>query len=240
MNDTATYVYAATTAAQRPSVTGVCGGQIRFVGTDLRAAVSTVPLTEFSADALHRNLENMRWLESTARSHNRVVATIAETGPVVPLALCTVYRDDDRVMQLLRERRPDFQAALDHTAGRREWGVKITGPGKTTQDPVDDGGPMPGTAYLQRRRAQRADHDRIQRETMEQAEAAHTALCRFTADSKRYQVREPNVVLSATHLIDTDREPELFRQVEALRGRGLQIRLTGPWAPYSFSTLEKQ
>lgn len=240
MNDTATYVYAATTAAERPAVTGLCGDRIRLVGTDLRAAVSTVPLTEFSADALRRNLENMQWLESAARSHHKVVAAVAEIGPVVPLALCTVYRDDDRVLDVLRERRADFQAALEHTAGRREWGVKILSPQTTNPTPVGGGSNSPGTAYLQRRRAERADRDRIQRESADRADAAHTALCRLAADSRRYQPREPNVMLNAAHLVDVDKEPELFGLIDELRDGGMEIRLTGPWAPYSFSTLEKQ
>lgn len=239
MSDTATYVYAATTMAEEPAVEGVAGEPIRFVGTDLRAAVSTVPLAEFSADALRRNLENLQWLESTARSHHRVVAAIAEIGPVVPLALCTVYRDDDRVADLLRERSADFRAAFEHTAGRREWGVKILGSGTITAPRPADNGTSPGTAYLQRRRAERADRARARAETAERADAAHAALCRLSADSRRYQAREQDVVLSSAHLVDLDREAELFALVEEFRGAGLDIRLTGPWAPYSFSTLEK-
>ena len=44
----------------------------------------------------------------------------------MPLRLCTLYAGEDGVREMLAGERDAFAAALDHLAGRQEWGVKVT------------------------------------------------------------------------------------------------------------------
>jgi hypothetical protein len=78
--DTATYLYAITSAtgdltlADLKGLTGVGGGPVRsVVHEDLLALVGTVPQEAFGEAALRRNLEDLAWLEATARAHHAVV-----------------------------------------------------------------------------------------------------------------------------------------------------------------------
>ena len=76
---------------------GVGGGRVRAVAAaGLTAIAGDVSLAEFGEAALRRNLENLAWLEATARAHHQVIETVAGEGPVVPMRLATVYRDDAR------------------------------------------------------------------------------------------------------------------------------------------------
>ncbi|GAA0670245.1 hypothetical protein GCM10009548_43810 [Streptomyces malaysiensis subsp. malaysiensis] len=120
------------------AVRGVADEQVGLVETgDLAAAVGPVPAEEFEEDALRAGLERLPRLAALARGHHGVVAALAPLGAVLPLRLATVYRDEDRVRQILQERRDQFLPLLERLAGHVEWGVKVyTDPGDP-RDPVD-------------------------------------------------------------------------------------------------------
>ncbi|WP_223864559.1 MULTISPECIES: GvpL/GvpF family gas vesicle protein [unclassified Streptomyces] len=144
---------------------GVADEQVGLVETgDLAAAVGPVPAEEFEEGALKAGLEELPRLEALARGHHGVVAGLAPLGAVLPLRLATVYRDEDRVRQVLQERRDQFLPLLERLAGHVEWGVKVY------TDPTDSlardaavpagatGGEdalSPGRAYLAARRRRR-------------------------------------------------------------------------------------
>ncbi|ATL86507.1 GvpL/GvpF family gas vesicle protein [Streptomyces malaysiensis] len=117
------------------AVRGVADEQVGLVETgDLAAAVGPVPAEEFEENALRADLERLPRLAALARGHHGVVAALAPLGAVLPLRLATVYRDEDRVRQILQERRDQFLPLLERLAGHVEWGVKVyTDPG----DPGD-------------------------------------------------------------------------------------------------------
>src|SRR5436305_1866120 len=77
------------------------------------------------AEAMRQSVEDLQWLENNARTHEYVLDSIRERATVVPMRLCTIYRTEDSVREMLA-REGDFLAdALTRLAGRTEWGVKI-------------------------------------------------------------------------------------------------------------------
>ncbi|MFI6824467.1 GvpL/GvpF family gas vesicle protein [Micromonospora sp. NPDC050187] len=145
---------ASVTGALAP-VTGLADTPVRVVrGSGLAAVFSAVPLDEYGEQPLRRNLEDLVWLERTARAHHRVVDVLARTGPVVPARLATVHTDERRLAGLLHDRRADLTATLARLAGHQEWGVKgyvlPGGPapdgGGSTTPPADVGGAEDPTA----------------------------------------------------------------------------------------------
>ena len=104
---------------------GVGGGPVRPVeAAGLIAVVEDVGLDQYGESALRRNLEDLAWLEATARAHHRVIAAAGQLAPVVPMGLASVYADDAGVSTMLAERGGDFRQALRRIGTRREWGVK--------------------------------------------------------------------------------------------------------------------
>ncbi|TLS42704.1 gas vesicle protein, partial [Streptomyces montanus] len=149
---------------------GVAGERIRLLGSadpssELAAAVGPVPAADFDEQPLKAHLEDLRWLESTARAHHAVVAALAGLGAtVLPLRLATVYLDEDRVRQTLDDRRDDFLPLLDRLTGHVELGVKVyAAPDAASPDPRPGPDPAaapaadlnPGRAYLAGRRRMR-------------------------------------------------------------------------------------
>lgn len=254
MADSVVYLYAVTDAvpAGEPvdehALAGVDGVPVRrVVSGDLAAVVSSVDPTRFSEEVLRHSLEDLQWLERIARAHNAVVTAVARSGPVAPVRLATVYLDDENVHRLLDERATEFTAALDRIRGRAEWGVKgfaARTQGDTSPQVTEES--KPGTAYLMRRRAERDRAARGLQDAAEAAEAVHRAMSAVAVASRRYQPQDPRLsgrreemVLNVAYLVDEAGAEILRRLIERQQGENLRLELTGPWAPYSFATLEE-
>jgi hypothetical protein len=159
VTETATYLYAVgrRSGSGRP-VEGL-GLQDELVRPiehrDLVAVVSTVRLDEFSESALRRNLEDLQWLERTARRHDDVVRAAAEVmTAIAPFRLATICHSDDGVHERVDTLYDDLSHALDRIEGRSEWSVKVFGTVQPAGTRRPAGGEQSGLAYLERRRAE--------------------------------------------------------------------------------------
>ncbi|MEU0040591.1 GvpL/GvpF family gas vesicle protein [Streptomyces sp. NPDC006333] len=258
MPEVVTYTYAVVYPAEDlggalSGVQGVAGAPVRLVPevpTDApTAAVSSVPSQDFQEDALRHHLEDLNWLESVARAHHHVIEILAEHTTVLPLRLATVYMDDKRVAETLREDTDVFSKALTHLAGHLEWGVKIyVEPHPESQDagaPTADG-LSPGRAYLHVRRSQRLSRDEsyeVARQAAERVEAIGGAMA---AGHVRHRVQQGELsvgtgenVVNDAYLLARDVAADFrARILDAARDLpDVRIDVTGPWAPYSFADL---
>ncbi|GII42473.1 GvpL/GvpF family gas vesicle protein [Planotetraspora phitsanulokensis] len=275
MTESGIYLYAVTSEAGDAclSVRGVLGEPVRKIGVgDLAAYVSTVPLDQFGEEPLARLLEDLDWVGEVARAHHRVVEAVAEAGPTAPVRLVTVYSGEEQVRELLERRHDDFLAVLSRVAGRREWGVKayvdpeaasrMAGGGTAGGDasarreaPAGRTGAGPGTAYLQRRKANLHNREDLWRHAVAWAERLHAALGEVAVAGRRHRPQDPQLsgrkewmVLNGAYLVEEDRSAEFAAAVAAFReaatesgtgaGPGMDVELTGPWAPYSFTAVE--
>jgi hypothetical protein len=250
MADTLVYLYAIRDAADAQDlvITGVEGAPVRHVAADdLDAVVSSVDAARFSEEALRRSLEDLLWLEKTARAHHAVVASAALSGPVAPVRLATVYLDDENVRVLLRERAAAFRGALDRIRGRTEWGVKAfaVAADDAGEPPETTDSATPGTSYLMRRKAERDRAAMGLQTAVDAAEAVHREISAVAVASRRYPPQDPrltghreDMVLNAAYLVDEAGASAVRRLVEDREVRAIRLELTGPWAPYSFATLE--
>jgi hypothetical protein len=260
MADSATYLYAIThDAGDAPlaGLTGIAGSDVRGLAqAGLRAYVSTVPLDEFGEESLRRNLEDLPWLEATARAHHGVVDAVARTTPTAPVRLVTVYRNDEHVRHMLEERAEEFETVLARVHGRSEWGVKVyvtperpaqqAPPGdRNDKDEKGRARENPGTAYLKRRQSSLRSRENLQRRVLARAEHIDRTLTALAVASRRHVPQDPQLsgrkewmVLNNAYLIDEDRADEFTAAAESLRDSDLDLQVTGPWAPYSFATLE--
>jgi hypothetical protein len=248
--DRSVYVYAVGEAGLvLPELAGVDGTPVLEVREGaLAAVVSPVDPVRFGEEALRRNLEDLQWLEATARAHHSVIATVGAENLVAPLRMATIYVDESGVRTLLRERADEFTAALDRIRGRTEWGVKafaLTGPA-AEPEPEPEPADRPGTAYLMRRRAARDAATTGRRRAVDAAEELHRELAGHAVASRRYPPQDPRLtgyreemLLNVAYLVEQE-DAERFQEfVESRASDAVRLELTGPWAPYSFATLEE-
>ncbi|MFH8369552.1 GvpL/GvpF family gas vesicle protein [Streptomyces sp. NPDC018031] len=233
-------------------VRGVAAAPVTLVHSGgVAAAVSTVPEADFHEAALKGHLEDLDWLETTARAHHFVIETLAAHTTVLPLRLATVYLDHARVREMLAEREEDFTAMLARLTDMVEWGVKIYAEAATAPPAAPASAtsaaesPDPGRAYLARRRHQhRAREDAWQ--TAEEAVRRIDEQARGLAlDRARHRVQQTPPGGGAGENVANDAYlvpgplAEEFRERMARAADGLpgvRVEVTGPWAPYSFAT----
>ena len=135
-------------------------------------------------------------------------------------------------------------------AGRAEWGVQARlepGGGASARRARAAArqattGLSPGTRFLELRRRQRDTARGLTRGARAAATSVYRALARH-ADAARQRPPvsvdgRPALLLDAAYLVRATRAARFRQAVRAqaaqAAGRGLHVRLTGPWPPYSF------
>lgn len=247
-------------AAQRAQealaeVPGVAGAPVILVRSGaVAAAVSAVPGEEFSEAALKARLENLDWLEATARSHHLVIETLAARTTVLPLRLATVYLDDSRVERMLSERQEAFTALLDRFDDHVEWGVKVYAEIAAPAEPVRPAQPAAparsaqsdaGRAYLRRRRQHRQAREDTRRTAEEAVRRTEEQARGLAVERARHRPQEGTLAHVPGENIANDAYLVPRRLAKEFRDRmlhaaddlpGVRVEVTGPWAPYSFTT----
>jgi hypothetical protein len=253
MSEHSVYLYAVGDAAMAGSavlgeIAGVDGADVRAVVEGrLTAIVSSVNREGFSEDTIRNRLEDLDWLEKLARAHHEVVDHIARRHPVAPVRMATVYLEDAGVRDLLRARRAELAETLDRVRGRAEWGVKgYAAPAAETAQsgPEAAASDKPGTSYLMRRRAERNRGAQRRERIAATAEKLHQELAGLAVDSRVYPPQDPRLtgrrdemIINAAYLVDDAGAALLAERVDEWADAELRLELTGPWAPYSFTSL---
>ena len=195
----------------------------------------------------------MRDLDAVSRcavAHSAVIAHCARRHPVLPFRLLTLFSSDDRALAQVRRRRVAIARRLAGVAGRAEWGVQArleAGDGaaarrERTAARRETAGLSPGTRFLELRRRQREAARGITGGARAAATSLHRALARH-ADAARQRAPvsadgRPALLLDAAYLVPATRAARFRQAVRAQAAqaadKGLHVRLTGPWPPYSF------
>ncbi|MET4921042.1 GvpL/GvpF family gas vesicle protein [Streptomyces sp. PSRA5] len=261
----ATYVFAVCRSDHRGSLDSARGhaggGPLRRLTLgSLCAIVQDVPAAEFSEAALRERLGDAAELERCARAHHGVVTAAAAGGPAVPMPLATLYLGDERVHAAIGENQERFRLALDRVTGRAEWAVKVhltqTGttarsaapgtPEGTAPGPGPGPGQVSGRAYLDRLRSRQHLREQHRESALSAAERVDVAVRELAVGTVPRRPHGPEVtgkdrtqIMNTAYLIAEDRSAELAATIGRLRAspefNGVEIDISGPWAPYSFT-----
>lgn len=262
MGEVGSYLYAVCRDLAQPdldAVRGLQGQPLRVLEhRGLVAVVSDVDLEEFGEAGLRDNLQDLRWLEEVARTHDAVVFAAASSAPTAPLRLATICLTDDGVRERLDRWRDPLVETLEQVAGRQEWSVKAfvvpadsgaQHPETTVRGTGTGAAPGAGAAYLRRRREEttQAERDLVAAEHL--ADALHASLCaqaaaglRLAVQDQRLSGHQGTMILNGAYLVDEDETAGFRDAVEALGQAhpAARVELNGPWPAYSFVTVGEQ
>lgn len=254
---TATYVYCVVRAAGPPELRasprglpGASRPRAIDAGPGLWLIVADVPLSRYGETALPRVLRDPGAVSRCAVAHSAVIAHCARRWPVLPLRLLTLFSSDERALGQVRRRLRAIDRRLTHVAGRAEWGVhvRLAPAGRRAAQKARaaarraTAGLGPGTRFLELRRRQQAATRGVAADARTAAAALYRTLARHAADSRQRPPvsvdGQPALLLDAAFLVPGPRATAFRRavrlQAAQLAARGLRVRLTGPWPPYSF------
>jgi hypothetical protein len=215
---------------------------------ELAALVSPVPLAEYGDEQLRAHLEDIAWLERTARAHEAVQENALRRGPLVPLRMCTIYRGLDGIRGVLRVRGELFAENLAAVEDCAEWGIKVfldlrRMPAATPAEPAPSS--SSGAEYLAGRQRERDRVTEVDELCLRCAEDVHQTVSVIARAERVNQVqraeahgRDAEMVLNEAYLLQDSRIGDLQATVQELCERwephGLLVELTGPWPPYNF------
>ena len=225
-------------------LTGVAGARAVGLLTDgpLAALTSQVPLDEFDEERLREHLADMAWVEATARAHEAVLDRVRGQATVIPMRMCTVYRTEGGVGEMLRREAEPLLEAIDHLRGKAEWGLKAFIDLDQGDDAAAD---ESGAAYMHRKRSERERHEQAVELAEEAAGRIHERLGEIASDGllvplQRREVsgHRGDMVFNGVYLVADDEEAAFHEEVRALRDelepQGFDLVPTGPWPAYNF------
>jgi hypothetical protein len=218
---------------------------------DLAALVSPVPLAEYDDERLREHLNDLAWVERTARAHEAALDAALGATTVVPSRLCTLYRDKDGVRDMLASDHEQLAGAVERLRGCSEWGVKVfasearLAEAARSDDGEDDGGRSDAAQYLRRKRDERELGERVDQLATACARECHARIGKVAASARVNppQRREAHghdaeMVLNGVYLVADAQRMALRATVDELRAEyeplGFELEPTGPWPPYNF------
>jgi hypothetical protein len=218
-----------------------------LAGADLAALVSRVPLAEFNEERLREHLGDIAWVETMARRHEQVLEAAAAHGTVIPMRLCSIYRDAAGVRAMLERESGPMHDALRLLDARSEWGVKLFSV-PVPESPAPDAkehSPGSGAAYLEQRHQAHRRRESAAEKLTGVAESIHARLGALAARALVIPPQRPEVsghagemVLNGVYLIDDAALTSFHETVGALQDEfgagGVELVATGPWPPYNF------
>lgn len=212
----------------------------------LAAITSRVPLEEFDEAALRERLADMGWVEATARAHEAVLERVREQTTVIPMRMCTVYRTDGGVREMLRREAEPLLEAIEHLRGSAEWGLKaFIEPEPSGAAPDDPAGSSPGAAYMERKRTERERRAHAIEAADEAAVKIHERLSALAGDGQVLALQRPEasghrgvMIFNGAYLVADEDAGAFHDEVRSLQAElephGIELVPTGPWPAYNF------
>lgn len=255
------YLYAVVPAeAEEPpaELAGLEGGAVRLLRSGrLAAVVGALPAGEYSDEALDARLGDLRWVGERGIAHERVLDWFLERGPVVPLSLFSLHRDEARVLARVDSEADRFAALLERLRGRREWGIKLWRRDEALMEHIDSLSPLlkalsdeiaaapPGRRFLLSKKREAARAEELRTLSRRVAHRVFSVL-RGAADlgsSLALPAAAPegsrHLLLHAAFLVADDAfdafQARVGELAHELGGGGFEIEFTGPWPPYHFT-----
>ena len=253
------YVYAILAEPWAGELTGINDQPVRWITANgLTAAVSDVPEEEFGEEPLNESVRDMMWLEPRAIEHQNVNYRLHEAvEAMIPLAFGTVFRDDERVRHMLRDRTAALTERLDAVRGCGEWVVALELLADPAPELVAQASPAiqalraeiesspPGRAHLLRQRMAELGRDEARRLRGQAADETLASLSAVAADVYREPLPVDTIaqpLLRVSVLVRRQDEARFVDEVERLQARWPEPTyrwlLTGPWAPYRFGGID--
>jgi hypothetical protein len=213
------YVYALSDSPTPPTVLGLGDAPPSVSGREGLFAV----WSEHEEDRIEAD-EIALW------EHERVVEALLEEGTILPMRFGSWVRDCEALLEMLAERRDEFESALDRVRGAVEIGVRALMRGEPSElVPALAGADRPGTAYMLAR---------LNHEKRSEAIAAHVHKP-LAALSRASTARRTSLSgsVNTAYLVDREDVDPFRTAVEKLDDtvEDATIVCTGPWPPYSFT-----
>ncbi len=224
---------------------------------DLTALVSSVDTSAYAPDRVELLTEEVGWVAPRATAHDSVVMWAGDRGPVIPLPIFTLFHDESRVREMLRERGRELRATLQRVGIGEEYGLRVfrlddvltrhLGSLSSAVEALERQAAeaTPGQRYLLQRKLEAERRTELKRIAADVARESFETLSPLALEAVREALpakgREdaPGVaILNAFFLVKRGAlapfQEALTAIVREHEAHGFRFDFTGPWPPYHF------
>lgn len=184
--------------------------------------------------------------------HEKVVEKLMESFTVLPVRFLTLFKKEEDVLLMMQEYYSDFRENLDKLHNKIEFGVRVIWAGETIRNRIIDAykrdnaniaiaDSSPAKNFVK----EKFEKYKIDKEFTEEAEKCIALIddffSRFAAEKKLEKLKSDNLLLSASYLVEKERQTDFKEAFERTRSTpgDLKFLLSGPWPPYNFIVLSK-
>lgn len=191
--------------------------------------------------------------QTHALKHEEVVERLMARFTVLPFRFLTVFNSREDVLFVAREYYSDFRDNLDRLRNKVEFGIKVIWPGDTirkriinayakgnTNVSLSDN--SPAKSFIK----EKFENYKVDKEFEEEADRCIAIVDNFfsgfAAEKRLEKLKNENLLLNASYLVDKEKQSDFKRAFERLRSTpgDLKYLFSGPWPPYNFIVLTKK
>ena len=221
----------------------------------IAAVASRVGLDRFDVKKLQgETAEDIGWLNQVAIRHHEIVRQAAESSPVLPLRLGTIFRSRASLLAAAARAQETVADFLRTLGDRQEWAVKLYLEKTSVEETAGRGSSPPldqapragaGAEYMKLKKAQLQRHRELRAGLQEEIRVVEHQLktrtdgcCRVRLLPASLTGRSEKMVFNAAFLLAAAQVKAWLATVgrarESVRRRDLLLEVTGPSPPYHF------
>ncbi len=223
---------------------------------DIAMIVSKVCMEDFTGPDAEERLNNVEWVTPRALRHGRIVQEMCQLSPILPASFGTLFSSADKLIRLAELRQGLISSFLEWIKDMEEWSIKayldrnrlksVLFQKRIESVEAELSKLSPGVRYFREKQIQaEVDkeisawiNDRIKTTASDLEMIAERLQLRKTTKNV-FDESDSELVANWAILISSKRLDELERVVHSANldpaRDGLQLKLSGPWAPYSFA-----
>jgi hypothetical protein len=196
--------------------------------------------------------------EEILRGHEDVVDALMKLTTVVPFKFGTILKDEEAASKMLQDYGEKFKKLLSKFSGREEWGLKVYVDNQEFKKHLAKVEPRlkkldekkgklsKGAAYLLGRKMEEESKIDVSARLNKASEGIFQEAGEYAYESKLNKTlpqkltgKNKEMILNTAYLIEKGKVVRFCKQVKKLiekyESMGIEIELSGPWPPYSFT-----
>lgn len=222
----------------------------------LYAVVSKVPEDEFDEENVRKNLNDMEWLNTKVRLHEKLIEGVMKNNCLVPFKFATVFKSEQRMIAEIGEHEEELRDNLSYFEGKEEWGIKIycdmpclnnflsREDEKILNMDKDISSSTPGKAFFLKKRREEMINNMTfvySQDFLNRLKEVSIHLCINRLLPKEITCKDDEMILNSAFFVNKNKRENFLNIVDFLRAQygrcGFSFDCTGPWPPYNFCNL---
>jgi len=222
----------------------------------LYAVVSKVPEDEFNEEDIRKNLNDMEWLNTKVRLHEKLIEGVMKNNCLVPFKFATVFKSEQRMIAEISEHEEELRDNLSYFEGNEEWGIKIycdlpclnnflsREDEKILNMDKEISSSTPGKAFFLKKRREEMINNMVfvySQDFLDRLNKVSIHVCINRLLPKEVTCKNDEMILNTACFVNKKGRETFLNMAYAIRtqyGRcGFSFDCTGPWPPYNFCNL---